>query len=171
MKNRKKSVLVLSLLLVLSITSIGMKNVTSATPFTPTPDPPNENVYWDFDVGTFIGWNLGFYYNNTLLMNYELIYNISALTYFVNYSGLGINYYGVQLKQVFFNTTTNSLEEYPTSPYSYPILNCSMANFTLGSFNGIPPLTYTYLLANPFIPINGTDGLMTEWCSYGLADH
>jgi len=170
MKNKKESVLVLSLLLVLSITSIGIKNGTSATPLIPTPDPPNDNIYWDFDAGTFIGWELGFYNGTTLLMSFELIYNISALTYFINYSGLGINYYGVQLKQAYFNATTNSLKEYPTSPYSYPVLNCSMANFTLGSFTGIPSFGMSYLIVNPFIPINGTDGLMTEWCAYGLAD-
>jgi len=165
MEKKNKSVLVLSLLLVLSLTSIGIKNGTSATPIIPTPDPPNENVYWDFDAGTFIGWDLGFYNGTTLLMSYELLYNISAFTYFINYSGLEIDYYGVQLKQAYFNATTNSLEEYPM----YPVLNCSMANFTLGNFTGIPSFG-GYLIVNPFIPINGTDGLMTEWCAYGLAD-
>jgi len=165
MEKKNKSVLVFSLLLVLSITSIGIKNGTSATPIIPTPDPPNENVYWDFDAGTFIGWDLGFYNGTTLLMSYELLYNISALTYFINYSGLGINYYGVQLKQAYFNATTNSLEEYPM----YPVLNCSMANFTLGNFTGISSFG-GYLIVNPFIPVNGSDGLMTEWCAYGLAD-
>jgi len=161
MKNKNKSVLFLSLLLVLSITSIGVKNGASSTPIIPTPDPPNDNIYWDFDAGTFIGWKLGMY-NGTTLM--------SALTYFINFSGLGIDYYGVQLKQAYFNATTSSLEEYPTGPYSYQVLNCSMANFTLGNFTGIPSMGMGLMLVNPFIPINGTDGLMTEWCAYGLAD-
>ena len=103
-------------------------------------------------------------------MSFNTLYNISALTYFTNYSGLGINYYGVQLKHAYFNTTTNSIEEYPTSRYTYPILNCSMTNFTLGLFSGIPPPVFGYLIVNPFVPKNGTDGLMTEWCAYGIAD-
>ena len=170
MKNKKKSVLVLSLLLVLSITSMGIKNGTAATPLVPTPDPPNDNIYWDFDAGTFIGWELGMYNGTTLVTSIEILFNISALTYFINHSGLGINYYGVQLKQAYFNATTNSIEEYQTNPYMYPIMNCSMANFTLGNFTGMIPFGMGYLIVNPFIPINGTDGLMTEWCAYGLAD-
>ena len=169
MEKKKIIMLVLSLLMILSIASIGIKNGTSATPFIPTPDPPNENLYWDFDPGTIIGWELKYYNGTDLLQSFRVLFNISALTYFVNYSGLGINYYGVQLKQVYFNTSTNSLAEYPIDPYMNPIVNCSMANFTYGMFTGIPTLG-GYLLANPFIPINGTKGLMTEWCAYGLAD-
>lgn len=170
MEKKKKFMLVFSLLMILSIASIGIKNGTSATPFIPTPDPPNENIYWDFDPGTIIGWEIKVYNGTTLLTSGTTLYNISALTFFTNYSGLGINYYGVQLKPVYFNTTTNSIEEYPTGPYMYPILNCSMANFTLGLFSGIPPLMMGYLIVNPFIPKNGTDGLMTEWSAYGMAD-
>jgi len=170
MEKKNKSVLILSLLLVLSITSIGFKNGTSATPLIPTPDPPNGNIYWDFDAGTFIGWKLGYYNGTTLMTGFEMIYNISALTYFNNYSGTSIDYYGVQLRQAHFNATTSSLEEYPTSTYSYPVLNCSMANFTSGEFMGTSSMGISYLIANPFIPINGSDGLMTEWCANGLAD-
>ena len=148
---KKKFTLILSLLIILSITSFGIKNGASATPFIPTPDPPNENIYWDFDAGTTIGWELKIYNGTTLLMSYRLIYNISALTYFTNYSGLGINYYGVQLKQAYFNTTTNSIEEYPTDPYEYQALNYSMANFTLGLFTGVGEFMYSPLIVNPFI--------------------
>lgn len=164
MEKKNKFVLVLSLIMILSITSIGIKNGTSATPLIPTPDPPNENVYWDFDAGTFIGWNIEFYNGNTLMQRAEIIFNISALAYFNNYSGLGINYYGVQLKRAWFNATTNSLEERP-----YTVLNCSMANFTSGLFTGIASF-YDYGMINPFIPINGTNGLMTEWCANEMTD-
>ena len=80
MKKKNKSVFILTLLLIISISSLRIKNGASSTPLIPTPDPPNNNIYWDFDAGTFIGWRLGLYQGETLVGSLEMIYNISALT-------------------------------------------------------------------------------------------
>ena len=166
----KNRVLILSvifaLILSFSMINLNIRNTVASTPFNPPPDPPNDNIYWDFDVGTVVGWEMSYYNGTELLFGpFRVISNISDITYFNNYKGTGIDYYGIQLKNLFFNTTTNSLEEMP-----YSIVNCSLVNFTyegvgdfLG-FDGISPFP-PY-----FIPINGTNGLMIQWCAERMKD-
>jgi hypothetical protein len=170
MKN-KKSLFILILffsVIYISLASFNFTNVNASTPFDPLPDPPNDNVYWDFDEGNIVGWNLVMYNGSNYMMEMDLIYNISTITYFENFSGDDIDYYGVQLASMFFNATTSSLERDTSISFS----NHSFVNFTSGSedFIAFIPDQNPMLFINPFIPINGSEGLMLQWCAERLID-
>jgi len=140
-------------------------NVNASTTFDPPPNPPNDNVYWDFDEGEMIGWNLVLYNGSNYMMEMDLIYNISAITYFEDFLGHNVDYFGVQLTSMFFNGTTSSLE----IDISSPLFNHSLVNFTSGStgsgdFVAYIPGEDAWLTPNPFIPTNGSNGLMISWC-------
>jgi hypothetical protein len=164
MKNKKNLFITILCFLMIStsLASINLINVNASTSFDPTPDPPNNNVYWDFDEGDIIGWNLVVYNGSNYMMEMDLIYNISAITYFENFSGHDVDYHGVQLTQMYFNVTTSSLEKYT----DYPLFNHSLVNFTSGSGDFIAYALdqNSYLGPNPFIPTNGSNGLMLQWC-------
>ncbi|MFX1379163.1 MAG: hypothetical protein ACFFA4_08700, partial [Promethearchaeota archaeon] len=156
------------LILSLSIININIRSSVASTPFNPPPDPPNENIYWDFDPGTIVGWEISIY-NGTELYSGPIryIFNISDITYFNNYKGNGVNYYGIQLTSLFFNTTTNSLDQ---MPYPSPIINCSLVNFTYGGVGKFLGFDGMSLFTPLFIPINGTNGLMIQWCAERIKD-
>lgn len=164
MKN-KKSLFILILffsVFYISLASSNFTNVNASTSFDPPPGPPNDNVYWDFDEGDMIGWNIVAYNGSNYMFEMDSIYNISAITYFENFSGHDVDYYGVQLSLMYFNVTTSSLERY----INCPLFNHSLVNFTSGSgdFIAYTPDQSTWLAPNPFIPTNGSNGLMIPWC-------
>jgi len=110
-------------------------------------------------------------YNGTdLMQTKDMIFNVTAFPYFIDplTPPNGMNYYGVQLRGMNFNMTTNSMEEIPLSP-QHPYFNYSLVNFTASDFVGTgPPNFENSLFFNPFIPINGT--LMIQWCAERLVD-
>ncbi len=171
MKKKNKTILIILALLTTTILflSLNITNAAGRTYFTPTPIIPNDSVYWDFNVSDTLGWKLEAYNGSDLMLAWDIIYNVSAFPYFKNYSG-GLNhYYGVQVRGMIFNTSTNSLEEIPLS-YLFPYFNYSLVNFTYSDFVGAEPGFSPYSLpVNPFIPINGTT-LMMQWCAQGLLD-
>ena len=154
-----------------SLASINLMNVNASTDFNPTPDPPNEDVKWDFDNDTIIGWRVLASNGSQQIGTMDYVFNISSITYFENYEGSNIDYYGIQLDFMYFNTTTNSLEIFLDD--GIPIIaNYSLVNFTdggSGDFYGFPSMGGP-LMVNPFIPINGTEGLMLQWCAERLID-
>ncbi|MFX1379162.1 MAG: hypothetical protein ACFFA4_08695 [Promethearchaeota archaeon] len=166
----KKKVLALigifCLILSLSIINLNIRSSIASTPFNPPPDPPNENIYWDFDVGRIVAWETSCY-NGTELLSGPLrtVYNISDITYFNNYKGSGVDYYGIILTHMFFNPRTNLMEELP----SY-IFNCSLVNFTYGGVGDFVGFDNMALFEPIFIPINGTDGLIIKWCAERMKD-
>ncbi len=176
LRTKNKSIFLIILLvssIFLSITSLTIINATATSDFYPKPDQPNENVYWNFDNDTIVGWRVEMYNETQTLGLYEAIFNISATKFYRNYSGMEINYYGIELTFLYFNTTTNSLETYLDLANGKPIIgNYSMVNFTNGGdFMGIDFFGgSTMLFINPFIPTNGSDGLLLDWCAQRLVD-
>ncbi len=175
LRTKNKSIFLIILLvssIFLSITSLTIINTTATSDFIPTPVQPNENVYWNFDNDTIIGWRMEVYNGTRLLGLYDLIFNISATKFYRNYSGMEINYYGIELTTKYFNESTNSLETYIYN--GEPLIgNYSMVNFTYGGdgdFIGIDYSAPGFLFINPFIPTNGSDGLLLDWCANRLAD-
>ncbi len=155
-----------------SLASINLMNVNAKTDFNPTPDSPNEGVFWDFDNDTIIGWRVVGSMGSQPYGIMDYVFNISSITYFEDFEGSNIDYYGIQLDYMYFNTSTNSLEVY--SQMGIPMtLNYSLVNFTYGGsgdFYGTPMMGGP-LAVNPFIPINGTEeGLMLQWCAERLID-
>ncbi len=145
--------------------SSNITNATGATPFTPTPDPPNENVYWNFDNDTLIGWRMDTWDGSIYAGSYEYYFNISSTPYIIDYESTGINWYSVQLTLLYFNTSTNSLEPLFVGGGSTATYNYSLTNFTVGDdfIPGTGPLYFA-----PFIPTNGSDGLLLQWCAERL---
>jgi len=173
LKTKNKNIFLITLLLsstFLSFTSLTIINATATSDFIPKPDLPNENVYWNFDNDTIVGWRVEMYNGTRLLQLWEAIFYISATKFYRNYSGMEINYYGIELTFLYFNTTTNSLETYLVN--GKPLIgNYSMVNFTNGGdFMGIDFFASSLLYINPFIPTNGSDGLLLDWCAQRLAD-
>ena len=169
LRTKNTSIFLITLLLsstFIFISSLTIMNATATIDFIPKPDYPNENVYWNFDNDTLIGWRADTWDGSNYAGGYEYYFNISSTNYIYNYSGLGINWYSVQLTLLEFNTSTNLLEPLfaggsPTATYNY-----SLTNFTTGDdfiAFGPGPLYFA-----PFIPTNDTDGLLLQWCAERL---
>ena len=174
MKNKKNmfiTILCFSMIST-SLASINLMNVNASTSFDPPPDQPNNNVYWDFDNDTIIGWRVVASSGSQPMGTMDYFFNISSMTYFEDFEGRNIDYYGIQIDYMYFNTSTNSLDVY--SSMGVPMtFNHSLVNFTYNEGNGDfygTPMMGGPLAVNPFIPINGTEGLMLQWCTERLID-
>jgi len=169
----KKNVIIIALLIsstLLSIASLTLTNSMGTSDFLPQPDPPNENIYWNFDNNTIIGYRVEIYNGTRLLQKMDYIFNISATKFYKNYSGMNCDYYGIELTSLFFNTSTNSLET-QLDELGNPIIgNYSMVNFTNEDFKGVDFYSSPLIYINQFIPTNGSNGLLIDWCANRLID-
>jgi len=172
---KKSSMLIITMLLcttAILLINLNTINVKGVTPFNPMPPSPNDNLDWGFDDNTSIGWHLDVFNGDTPMLTANLKYNISNIA-LMNTTDVSHEIYTVQLKQLYFNWTTEKLTEY-LNLTTNPIINCSMVNLTVsgpitGEFTGVSAPTGgpEALLIAPFIPRNNT-ALMLDWCGERL---
>jgi len=172
-KNIIFSILIISTL-ILSISTFKILNTAATSDFIPTPDPPNENVYWGFDNDTIIGWRLTIYNGSNLMTQNDIYFNISATKYYKSYYSEywedNLDYYGVELTQLYFNTTTNTLNVSLDENDNPMMFNYSFVNFTYGGFGDFYSSNMEgMMIINPFIPMNNSE-LMVQWCADRLLD-
>jgi len=170
---KKSSMLIITMFLcttAISLINLNTINVKGVTPFNPMPPSPNDNLDWGFDDNTSIGWHLVVINGSTPMINTNLKYNISNIA-LMNTTTAGHYAYTVQLKELYYNWTTDKLTEYLNLAEN-PIINSSMLNLTLsgnaGEFTSISaPGGPEGLILAPFIPRNNT-ALMLDWCGERL---
>ena len=165
MKNKNLILItILSSALILTSLSLNLNNVTAETYLEPTPAPPNQNIYWDFNNDTKIAWDI--YFSS---MGYEYsstqYYNISSMKFLYNESWDGY-FHTVQLSPIYYDT---NVMDWKTN-FSIGAYNCSWLNFTdvwYPYYGELIPSDMREddlgLFFNPFIPINGTEGIMLDW--------
>lgn len=170
---KDRSILLISMLLfttVISLINLNAINVKGDTPFIPQPTPPNENLKWDFDNDTFIGWQLKIYDNQSNLESDTILkYNISSTALKTVIDDVFLNSsYLVQLTEISYDFDAEEFVE----NLARPILNCSGVNITLwggyGEFFSISNTPGSEVLrCTPFIPLNGST-LLLDWCGERL---
>ncbi len=148
-----------------------------ADDFIPTPLSPNQDFKWDFSNGTELGFQITLVSGDetTIITNY---YNITSMPYLFNSTGQDDFSYCVQLEELYFNSSLNTL--LPAA--NTQLINLSLVNFTIdyGGYNGhlypavmLPgggsPAAYYFGQVNPFIPRDDNDpsgGF--DWCALRL---
>ncbi|MHA1723338.1 MAG: hypothetical protein ACTSXH_00640 [Promethearchaeota archaeon] len=167
---RKLQLILLSSVILLSSSWLFINTKASTQMDPPPPDTASPLPYWGFDVNTTIGWKL------TVVegeiggpRELDLIYNITEIKLIENGIQFGedkANAYGIVLDRLFWNAnaSTPGLEPLRNVIDDYPLLNVSLVNYTKSDplpvmfpFDPEAPEEGSLLLANPFIPINGTD--------------
>ncbi len=161
------------------INSLAIETPQESDDFIPTPDVPNENLTWGFSNGTELGfiWER---YNDTEYSSGVSYYNITSMPLiFVNITEQNDTAYCVQLEEIYYNTTFNTIMPVLDTPR----LNVSMVNLTthfIGDIKGyimgmVPPEEepngpfpgWPFLFLNPFIPKNDTE-LDLSWSALRL---
>ncbi len=168
----KKSFVIITLLFTSTLTIFSSLFISNSVASNPLdwgfpPAPPNNESYWDFDNNTIITWHVDT--NSSPSADYT--YNISSMNYLVNGSGENINGYCVILNKMFFNTTTEQLQEY-NDPEAHPVFNASCTNYTWSGVGIIRPHRFGIpgygTLVNPFLTKNSTHDLDIYWSAKAL---
>ncbi len=183
---KKKSMTLILLMLfsitIISLMSMNVINVVAdeggGPPFMDWERPPPSDKsgnYWDFDNGTIVGWIEKEYEENKIGERLK-IFNISSMKYLINASGDEEHgyqdYYGVMLKQMYWNTTDDELKEHDNLN-DFPIINASLINYTTSNPSE-KMLPYDInddsiggqgIFLLPFIPKNSSDVLDIHWCA------
>jgi len=156
--NTIQSLLKTKILVGIFITTFFISIITSnviSVPFEPTPNPPYNGAYWDFEIGSIKGWEMNEYNGSTLMVSRELYWNVSSMN-IITYSLWRC--YAIQLMAVEYNDSLGGFVE--LDPGGVP-LQISVINFTESIMNPLPssgfPVTY-------FIPKNES-GIMLSWCA------
>lgn len=150
----KKTKILVGVFITTFFISVLASNVVSV-PLEPTPNPPYNGAYWDFEIGTIKGWEMSEYNGSTLMVSRELNWNVSSMNT-ITYSLWKC--YAIQLMAVEYDDNLGRFVE--LDPGGFP-LQVSVINFTESIMNPLPssvfPVTY-------FIPKNES-GIMLGWCA------
>lgn len=149
-----KTKILVSVFITTFFISVIVSNVVSV-PLEPTPNPPYNGAYWDFEIGTMKGWERNEYNGSTLMVSQELYWNVSSMN-LITYSLWKC--YAIQLMAAEYDNNSGMFVELDPGGLS---LQVSVINFTESIMNPLPssgyPVTY-------FIPKNES-GIMLGWCA------
>ncbi len=174
--NKKSAAFLAAMLIATTFSSLLLFNVNTAvgsTLFDPVPPPPGgSSTNWNFDEGDKVSWQVDIFMDNAFMGSELLIYNISDITVGqFNMSSIREtfdDYYLIELTEMYYNTTMDSLMEIPNRTLS-PIVNASLLSFTYMEMYADSEMEMP--IPNYFLPDNGSTGLYLEDCAKGLLNY
>ena len=148
------------------------KSPLSSDPFIPTPNPPCENLTWNFPNGTIkaFHWVMSTEGEGFFGTRY---YNITSMPYVYNKSGTYMSKYEycVEIQELYYNSTLNTLLLNPLNPEFAYVSLLNVTDFQTYFFPqnvSLNPGPNPFFLLNAFIPKNGSEGLALNWSASHL---
>jgi hypothetical protein len=175
--NLHKKIKLVSLIFVVSILCFSLASFNdtinvSATPFNPSPPPPNQGFSWNFTKGDLLGYKTEIYINNLKVnpLPYTIqryIYNITDIGY-SPFDVIGLsNYYYVEMDILYYNANTSTFNILPNTGMNYSLVSLTNEEMFSSQFSSPGVGLAAAAMPNYFVPFNGTE-LALEWCANAL---